>query len=124
MTTDTIILIEYESGKSEWRPNTVETLAHIAASFDCIAGVHELEAGATAPADNGADDDDWEGIACRLSMRHDEAIKERDEAIEQLRQARAEKLQAVKVLVGADECCDECRAISENENRRRAGDEE
>ena len=50
-----------------------------------------------------ADDDDWEGIACRLSVRLDEAIKERDEARRELQQARAEKLQAVKVLVGAND---------------------
>ena len=84
------------------------------------------------PADNGADDDDWEGTACRLSVRLDEAIRERDEAIkerdeaikerddaaEKLKQAEAIRLQAVKVLVGVDECCDECRVISENEEQR------
>ena len=61
-----------------------------------------------------ADDDDWEGIA-------DQAIRERDEARRELQQARAEKLQAVKVLVGVDECCDECQDASEGENQRREG---
>lgn len=47
----------------------------------------------------------------------EKATAERDEATEQLQQAKAQKLQAVKVLVGADECCDECRVTSENEAR-------
>ena len=111
MSSDTVILIEYESGKSEWRPSTIETLSHIVGNFDCIAGLRELEAGATTPADNGADDDDWEGIA-------DQAIRERDEARRELQQVKAQKLQAVKVLVGADECCGECRVTSENEEQQ------
>ena len=81
---------------------------------EAIEMILELGSGATAPADNGADDDDWEGIA-------DQAIRERDEAIEQLRQAKAQKLQAVKVLVGADECCEACRVTSESESQRRVG---
>ncbi len=135
MTTDTIILIEYESGKSEWRPSTVETLSHIVGNLDCIAGLRELEAGATAPADNGADNDDWEGIADQAIRERDEALgrvdwwaihglklrAQRDEAVKELQQVKAQKLQAVRVLVGADECCGECQDASESENQRRAG---
>jgi hypothetical protein len=58
----------------------------------------------------------WEEAAKLTKVR-----AERDEAIEQLRQAKAQKLQAVKVLVGVDECCGECQDASENENQRRAG---
>lgn len=101
MTTDTIIIIEYESGKSEWRPSTVETLAHIAASFDCIAGVQELEAG-----ERLFDYPSFDAARTALALSH---------ARRELRQAKAQKLQAVKVLVGVDECCGECRANSENE---------
>ena len=92
--TDTIIIIEYESGKVEWRPSTVETLSHIAAWNDFIESIQEVEAGADAPTDDAA---------------------------EKLKQAEAVRLKAVKVLVGADECCEACRVTSENENRRRVG---
>lgn len=51
----------------------------------------------------------------------EKATAERDEAIKELQQVKTQKLQAVKVLVGADECCDECQDASENENRRRVG---
>lgn len=57
----------------------------------------------------------------RVTAERDEAIKERDEAIKELQQAKAQKLQAVRVLVGVDECCEACRVTSENENRRRVG---
>ena len=53
----------------------------------------------------------------------EKATAERDEAIEQLQQVRAQKLQAVKVLVGADECCGECQDASENESQKQKGGE-
>ena len=91
--TDTIIIIEYESGKVEWRPSTVETLSHIAAWNDFIESVQEIGAGADAPTDA-------------------------DDAAEKLKQAEAIRLQAVKVLVGVDVCCEACRVTSENEEQQ------
>ena len=94
--TDTIIIIEYGRGKVEWRPSTVETLSYIASRWGFIESVREVEAGADAPTDA-------------------------DDAAEKLKQAEAVRLKAVKVLVGVDECCGECRDASESESRRRAG---
>ena len=115
--TDTIILIEYERGKSEWRPGTVETLSHIVGNFDCIAGLRELEAGATAPADNGAGGGlfnypSFDAARTALALR---------QTRRELQQVKAQKLQAVKVLVGVDECCGECQDASESESQNRKG---
>ena len=107
MTTDTIILIEYESGKSEWRPSTIETLSHIVGNFDRIAGLRELEAGG--------------GLFNYPSFDVARTALALSQARREIQQAKAQKLQAVKVLVGADECCEACRVTSENENRRRVG---
>ena len=94
MSDNTIILIEYESGKVEWKPSTTETLSYIASWWGFIESIQEIEAGADAPTDDAA---------------------------EKLKQAEAQKLQAVKVLVGVDERCEACRVTSESENRRRVG---
>ena len=68
------------------------------------------------------------GLEQHLWGELEKARDERDEALarmiaaeEELKQAKAQKLQAVKVLVGADECCGECQDASESENQRRAG---
>ena len=137
MSNNTIILIEYESGKVEWKPSTTETLSYIAAWNDFIESVREVEAGADAPTDDAAEklkqaEDMSSGEAAwfeqHLWNELGKARDERDEALarmiaaeEQLQQAKAQKLQAVKVLVGVDECCEACRVTSENENRRRVG---
>ena len=101
-----VYAIEGRYGKSAWVRPFITSLAGAREHINDELEHEQLKA------------EEWEGIACRLSVRLDEAIKERDEARRELQQARAERLQAVKVLVGVDECCDECRVTSEHEEQQ------
>ena len=62
------------------------------------------------------DDRPWR----REHHQHGEFVSDAptDDAAEKLKQAEAVRLKAVKVLVGVDECCDECQDASELENER------
>ena len=79
MSNNAIILIEYESGKVEWRPSTTETLSYIASWWGFIESIQEIEAGADAPTDDAAE---------KLKQAEDEStkvmVKQNTERLERL----------------------------------------
>jgi len=94
---NTIIIIEYQSGLVEWMPSNAETLGHIVDSFDSIKSVSGVR-GAMLQAeglatDEGKNDKWWFAQLDAARKERDEAVEQRDEAVEKLRRA-------VCVLIG------------------------